>query len=276
MSEKSKNFLKISTLSFDNVYIVPIQNQRSRIYLQKTEKKFKKLCDAILDQSQKIKIRLDPLFYGICRIFDIDVEVDLHSSVIESDLKTINRTLRKYSKRCDITSINKCDESGCTCLSNAIKLGKVDIVRILLEAPGIDVNIKDQVSNYSPLHHACYVSSVPIIELLLQMDNLKVNIETDDKLTPLMKACEIGNNEVIALLIQIGNADPEKRDNEGWNSLFYAAYSGKVQTVQYLLDIGVDKNIVDYKRFRAVDWARHNGHGDVVSLLERYIYKVSM
>ena len=276
MNEKSKNFLKISTLSFDKIYIVPIQNQRSRIYLQKTERSFKKFCEAIIDQSQKIKIRLEPFFYGICRVFDIDVEVELHSSVIEGDFKTTNRTLSKYSQRRDKTSINKFDESGRTCLSNAIILGNLDIVRILLEAPGIDVNIKDQVSNYAPLHHACYISSVPIIQLLLQIDDANVNIETDNKLTPLMKACEIGNNDVVALLIKIGNADPEKCDKEGWNSLFYAAYSGNIQTVQYLLDIGVDKDTVDINRFRAVDWARHNGHGDVVSLLEKYVCQVSM
>ncbi|KAK9447806.1 uncharacterized protein V1518DRAFT_376065 [Limtongia smithiae] len=66
-----------------------------------------------------------------------------------------------------IKDINRADEYGRTVLHLACTHNKVEFVRLLLAAPGIDVTTADAESGWTPLHRALYNGNVAVGQLLI-------------------------------------------------------------------------------------------------------------
>nr|CEG03538.1 unnamed protein product [Fusarium acuminatum CS5907] len=98
---------------------------------------------------------------------------------------------------------------------------RLDIVNLLLEQPGIDINAQD-ISSVSPLH---FVSgnrraSKFIIQRLIEK-GARVSIRTNKVETPLHLACQAENMDALGILLTSG-ADPTECDENGANALHYA------------------------------------------------------
>ena len=72
--------------------------------------------------------------------------------------------------------------------------GRVEVVELLLSAPGIDVNIKDQ--DGSSLSSAVCYGHTKVVELLLAAPGIDVN-NLDDDLSSLAVAAFKGRTEIV-------------------------------------------------------------------------------
>jgi ankyrin repeat protein len=84
-------------------------------------------------------------------------------------------------------------------------------------------------------------------------------------LTPLMLAARKGSDSAVSTLLA-GGADPKERGPSGESVLIFAAKSCKVETVELLLNRGLDVNTLDYY-FSPLSAAAERGRLSVVRLL---------
>jgi hypothetical protein len=132
----------------------------------------------------------------------------------------------------------------------AVRNGKIEIVRTLLEAGG-NPNAASPVG-ITALRQATSAGQTEIVKLLL---NYGADPNTRDRagITPLMRA---GSQEVIALLLDYG-ANVNAQDNEGWTPLMRAVLWGNtIDIVQFLLDRGADVSIRNKQGQTAWDLAK--------------------
>ncbi|KAF1997425.1 ankyrin, partial [Amniculicola lignicola CBS 123094] len=93
------------------------------------------------------------------------------------------------------------DENGCTPLYVAARQGSVEVVKMLLQRPGLDVNAADRWGR-----------------------------------TPLLAAIRNGHQDVIVLLMLHPNTtDVDRPDKDGYTPLAEAIRSGHDDVVEYLL-----------------------------------------
>ncbi|KIJ35076.1 hypothetical protein M422DRAFT_233046 [Sphaerobolus stellatus SS14] len=83
--------------------------------------------------------------------------------------------------------VNAKDWLGRTVLHLAVALSEpyaVTYVRMLLAHPGINVNIQDVESKWTPLHRALYIGNVAASQLLLRRPDIDVQLRDNEGLTP--------------------------------------------------------------------------------------------
>ena len=85
--------------------------------------------------------------------------------------------------------------------------------------------------------------------------------------TALMLAASRGHGDLVRLLIERGaDVDRQERD-AGWSALIWAAKDGRRNSVAILLSQGANPHLQDVNGRNARDWARENGHKDILELL---------
>ena len=147
-------------------------------------------------------------------------------------------------------------------LLGAAKNGHSEVVKLLLAAPGIDVNLGGLLAEAAKNGHA------EVVKLLLAAPGIDVN-----KGEPLTKAAENGHAEVVKLLLAAPGIDVNKECEDWYNSeddcedghgstpLERAAENGHTEVVKLLLAVpGI-------KYTRALYFADENGHTEIVKLL---------
>ena len=72
--------------------------------------------------------------------------------------------------------------------------------------------------------------------------------------------------KILTILILISiNLYPITQNEDGWTALMYASLFGYIEIVKELIKAGVD--IKDRYGDTALDWAKDEGHNDIVELL---------
>lgn len=106
-------------------------------------------------------------------------------------------------------AINSKDKQGFTVLMKAAQLRKIDLIKILINIPGIDVNLQNELGD-TALHLAVKRGEVAqeeveenrieIIELLLNAPAIKIDIENEDGQKPINEAIKFSDSAVVSLL----------------------------------------------------------------------------
>lgn len=149
-------------------------------------------------------------------------------------------------------------------LRNAALNGQTNIVKQAIEQ-GVDVHEGDQLER-TALMFASYNGQSEIVRFLVEQGADIHKKNTEDR-TALMFAASGPFPETVEFLLDEG-ADPNVRDNvEGWTPLMYASAEGNLEVVQILLDHGADASLEDTDGETAFDFARNNGHTQVLNLL---------
>ena len=164
--------------------------------------------------------------------------------------------------------------------------GRTQDVQVLLHA-NTDVNHVSS-AGYTPLYIAVAKNDINLVTLLVGQ-NANVNIMTSRRQAPLHVAAENGNNTIIQKLLTM-KADPNLKDEIGNTSLHLSvqlkqetkpklsaavrAHTGNVpyrarsvQTIQTLIDHGVDVNAVNNRHKTALWFACCDGQDEFVKIL---------
>ena len=139
-----------------------------------------------------------------------------------------------------MTSINTvCHINNSTPLFVAVQYEFVDIVKILVKASRIDVNIAFQPSNLTPIYFAVRNRFVDIVNILVKASGIDVNIACEPSVeTPLLTAAFLGFTEIVQLLVQHtkDTIDVNKTNRKGEAPLYMATRNEHFEIVQILLE----------------------------------------
>lgn len=203
-----------------------------------------------------------------------------------------NNNLGKVKELIDKVNVNF-NFGGNVPIILASAFGYANIVKLLLEVPGIDVNAQDK-SGQTALIASVYYHQDHIAQILLKAPLLNINAQDAHGHTALMDAVERENKELIELLLDAGadlyikNKDgktvldmvtekfkptlerlinkskrPTPEEMQEW---FLAATHGNVDILQKLI-AKVDVNAKDITDKTALMWAAQKGYENIVKIL---------
>ncbi|XP_057318326.1 uncharacterized protein LOC130663224 [Microplitis mediator] len=124
-----------------------------------------------------------------------------------------------------------------TALHKAVGIGNLNIVKILVNASNIDVNLSNGLKD-PPLHEAIHKNNYKITKCLIEHG---ANINTDAYKHPLDIAITNGNKEIVQLLIK-NKADVDITTESGVTALSIAVLHKSSELVKMLLDAGANVN----------------------------------
>lgn len=192
--------------------------------------------------------------------------------------------------------IDRRNDNGYSALTQAVKDGRKQVVRVLLES-GADVNAKSY-SGWTALMVASYDGKIDLVGILLK-HAADPNAESKLGQTALMLVAKRGKSELVMLpidkvadadvigkeggyafvqvvgvdycaivrmLLEMG-ADVNAGDRYGDTALILSAKRGRIDIAEVVLDKGADVNAKNKKGATALSLASAKGHKKVVKLL---------
>ena len=158
--------------------------------------------------------------------------------------------------------------TGTTPLLEAINLGMISMVKILLERqadPKQHGTINRNQPKF-PLLLAAEEGYVDIGQLLLQ-HGASVNMQDDDGFSAFHGAAGHSHHEFIKMLLEEYRADPTVRLANGSMPIHTAASRGNTQSIELFLNVGVDVNATNNDGRTPLHWAAEKCRWDNVKCL---------
>ena len=175
------------------------------------------------------------------------------------------------------TDINSRSNNGCTALWYAVKNRNNDVVKYLLES-GADPNINHTGNGATPLHVAVHNKFPDIVKVLIE-HGADVNIRDKMGSTPILIASQFGCKKSLQALIDAGcnlKCSISQGENAGGNPAFCAAYGNNVETLQLLLNVGVNVNGTTKDGRSPLFIACENGNLENVHLLVEHGAEINL
>jgi uncharacterized protein len=130
----------------------------------------------------------------------------LHQAVYDNDLTVIEKSIKE-----DSTLVDQQSNAGITPLHIAVKLRRMDIVKMLL-AKGADIDVQDN-NGLTPLHYAIGQNQEELSKYLITM-GADMDIQNSEGITPLHQAAFRGNVALIQFMLD-NNANVDTLNNQG-------------------------------------------------------------
>ena len=134
--------------------------------------------------------------------------------------------------------VNRIRDDGETLLISSARQGFTECVKLLLAAPGIDVNKADNECGMTSLHNAAAEGHSECVKLLLAAPGIDVNYADEDGWTPLWSAAYKGQTECVKLLLAAPGIDVNKATNSGRTPLKGAAVEGHTECARLIRAAG--------------------------------------
>ena len=158
-----------------------------------------------------------------------------------------------------------------TALGAAACKGHLETVKVLLDR-GADVNLTGGTFG-TALGAAAFVGNLDTASLLLDR-GAHVNLTGGLLGSALGATTFLGKPEIIRLLLDRG-AELNLTSGACGSALGAAACLGKLETVKLLLDLGANPDLTNSEGARPRDLAEHEGHQDVVDLLDSKFRRIN-
>ena len=179
-------------------------------------------------------------------------------------------TVKKYLSE-DINPNERILSTGATPLHIAIAKKYIHIVKLLLEHPDIQVNLKNN-NDFPPL---MLDDRFDIIKLLLEHSDIQVNLKANNEITKLMIAAAHDNLDIIEFLLAHPDIQVNLQTNNGITALIMAAYTGRFTLIYYCKYPDIQVNLQTNNGKTALMSAVHEGHFNVVKLcLSMQVFKL--
>jgi len=136
----------------------------------------------------------------------------VHSASRNGNFETVQKLLSDYPD----VDLNSTHEGGVwTALHESCDFGKLDVTRLLVEHPGIDLNIPDK-EGRTGLFWASYRNRADIVDYLLRDERANINQPTGAGISPFMVVCQNSNLEIAKTYFASGRLiNFEQRTTDG-------------------------------------------------------------
>jgi len=188
--------------------------------------------------------------------------------MLESDVQArrLSRVLLQHQE-IDVNHSPLDNGVGITPLIYAAQYNKVELVKLLLADPRVDLAAKDD-DGCMAIHMACFSGSVEVMELFLSDSRTDVNIPDREDLTPLFAACQEGHTEIVRMLLAHPAVDANIPRNTGATPLNIACEMGAYDCVRLMVDDErVLLNMADNDNASPLWFAAQGNHTHVAKLL---------
>ena len=185
----------------------------------------------------------------------------LHTAVSKGQ-RLIAQLLLAHGANC-----NAKPSGGQPALFNAYKNGYKEILKLLLEAPGLEVDATPP-GGTSTLWHAAEAGDREILQLLLD-HGAKVDAKPPGGATAMFRAAVRGDLHTAELLLGYG-AKVDAKPPGGSTALWQVADQGNQAIVRLLLGHGANANAKPAGSETALTRATKKGNGDMIRLLLEY------
>jgi len=139
----------------------------------------------------------------------------------------------------------------------------------------MNINWRNQ---WTPLHNASYCGQVEVVKLLLAHPNIDVNVKHESGQTPFSLVCQKDKVSVVQVLLKDPRVDITLDDNFGGTPLWHASRNECPEVIEWLIASGRDLGDVKNRRakwygkdYTALEVARKYEKTEVVSLLEKFL-----
>jgi len=176
---------------------------------------------------------------------------------------------------------NCTDYSGNSALHFAVERAFPQVISILVEQAGVNVNLVNN-RGLTCLHLAA--SFPPNGQLDSPHNNVAKyllahgadpNISDVTGATPLHTACSLGNLHLVGLLVEEGGASPNAQDDEGETPLFYAVRDQQVTVVKKLFDYDIQADARNTDGETVLETVSAVGDSNMLAILESFLSRLS-
>ncbi|XP_030393859.1 E3 ubiquitin-protein ligase MIB2 isoform X7 [Gopherus evgoodei] len=230
----------------------------------------------------------------LCQKMELDHPGRLVMEAAHGNAVKVQDLVQKYPDKVDIKN------QGRTALQVAAHLGRVEVVKILLQA-NANIDLKDEEGD-AALHYAAFGNQAEVVRVLVShganadlLNNAKctalyvavskgfteivrilcehncdVNLPDSFDDTPLHYAITADLKSIIEILTEVPNIDFTVQNRQGFNLLHHAALKGHTLAIKKILARA--RQLVDAKKedgFTALHLAALNNHMEVAEILIR-------
>eukprot|EP01084_Bolivina_argentea_P112935 201382_1 len=154
------------------------------------------------------------------------------------------------SKGANIKYSDEDDPFGATCLSEAARRGKAEIVQLLIDR-GMSVN--DKISHdITALHLACERGHISVVRVLLKNQCEPCPSELFNLDSPLHYAAANDHSEICALLVEEGHVNVNVQNRTGDTPLHVAVANDRLNSTRQLLALNGDLSITNHAEMTPV------------------------
>jgi len=168
------------------------------------------------------------------------------------------------------SNVNSYDCMGMTALMWAAARGHSEVVKMLLQREGVNLNQKDVRWGSTPLSWAATKGHEGIVKMLLRNVVNPDQADTEYGRTPLSWAAVKGHEGIVKMLLEQQGVNPDQADTEyGQTPLSWAAENGHEGIVKMLLereDVNPNQTVTEYG-LTPLTWAAVTGHEGIVKML---------
>lgn len=164
--------------------------------------------------------------------------------------------------------VNQVCKDGCTALHMAAQKGHLPVVKALLRAQEVNVNLKSH-DGWTPLNCAVSGGYLDVVEALLDVPGILVNEGNSLGCSPLHCAALQGHTAIIKALLAKATVDVNHQTLDGFTPLHCAIKHGRLEIAKALLAMpDIDVNVKEYTNgLTPLHFACHFGFADCVRAL---------
>jgi len=193
--------------------------------------------------------------FSLC-FFTIVLASPLHKATVTINEKRVHTLVDEG------LDINALDENLKTPLHYAAAIGRYSLVKYLVEH-GADVHLKDK-NHKTALVYAIEKNRIKVIIYLSKIANIQ-EVQKDEQL---FEAARTGDMDYVAYALS--RSDINRVNADGKTALHVAAESGQFDIAAFLINLGANRELLDYDGRKAINYAKLSGNKKLYELLLRY------